>query len=255
MKKLLVLGKQSALAYAAAGVLLLAGVTGVVAGSGAFSGSATPSPTAATLTASGQAQAALPQGGGGKNIVQVINREDGHFKIDGKVKLNQIHGPNALPVNQALAFSSCTDCQTMAIALEINLISRRAANIQPQNAAVAINYQCTRCITVAKAFQYNITVVDPTVVPEDVKKLIHRMNAEIKDLKTSKVGFLDAYNRVNQVVAEFESLADDLKVAQDEARDSTTPGAGPPPVESASPEPSPTSDTSPSTSASPTVSP
>jgi putative peptide zinc metalloprotease protein len=255
MKKLLVLGKQSALAYAAAGVLLLAGVTGVVAGSGAFSGTASPTPTAATLTASGQASLGLPQGGGGKNIVQVINRQDGRFKMDGKVKLNQIHGRNAVAVNQAFGYSSCTDCETMAIALEINLIGQAATNIQPQNAAVAVNYQCTRCVTVAKAFQYNITVIDPDVVPDDVKKLIHRMDTEIKDIKASNVGFTDAYTRVNQVIAEFTSLANDLKVAQDEARDSTTPGASPPPAESASPEPSPTLGTSPSTGASSTASP
>ena len=146
--------KRGGVPYVVAGAVLLLGVSGiaVAAETGTFSSSPTstpaPSVAAAPSTDAGQL-AGFPADGGGNNIVQVINHADGHFRVDGKIKVNQIPGPNAGPKNVAFAYSSCTDCQTMAVALEINLISTTARNIQPLNQAVAVNYRCTRCVTYA----------------------------------------------------------------------------------------------------------
>jgi hypothetical protein len=47
-------------------------------------------------------------GGGGKNIVQVINQTDNRLRVDGNVQLNRIPGPSVAPVNEATALSpSC----------------------------------------------------------------------------------------------------------------------------------------------------
>src|SRR5213082_678531 len=81
---------------------------------------------------------------GAKNIVQVKNFEDGRLKVEGRIQLGHEPGPQAGPVNIALAYSSCTDCQTLAVALQINLVNRNASVITPQNAAVAVNGACTR---------------------------------------------------------------------------------------------------------------
>src|SRR5438105_6644014 len=46
-------------------------------------------------------------GGGPSNIVRVINQTDGKVRSDGRVQDKRLHGPNANPVNQAFAYSSC----------------------------------------------------------------------------------------------------------------------------------------------------
>ena len=248
--------KRARAPYLAAGAVLLLGLSGVAvaAETGTFSSSPastpTPSVAAAASTDSGQL-AGFPAAGGGNNIVQVINHADGHFRVDGNVKLNQIPGPNAGPKNVAFAYSSCTDCQTMAVALEINLISTSARNIQPLNQAVAVNYRCTSCVTYARAIQYDIQVDDPHQVRSDVRDLMQQMDAALKHIKSSHETFLQALDDVNAVIAEFKGLGTYLKDQHDMATDPMTPGASPLPPASDSPTDSPT----PTVSGSPVESP
>ena len=90
------------------------------------------------------------------------HKNDGKFRPKGRIQVNHIPGDNAQPVNDAEAYSSCTNCETFAIALQVDLISRTATTIAPQNIAVAVNYQCSHCSTSARAIQYVIRVDDPT---------------------------------------------------------------------------------------------
>ena len=240
--------KRRGVPYVVAGAVLLLGVSGiaVAAETGTFSSSptSTPAPSVAAPSTDAGQLAGFPADGGGNNIVQVINHADGHFRVDGKIKVNQIPGPNAGPKNVAFAYSSCTDCQTMAVALEINLISTTARNIQPLNQAVAVNYRCTRCVTYARAIQYDIQVDDPHQDRQDVRDLTRQMDATLKHIKSSHETFLQALDEVNTVIGEFNGLGAYLQDRHDMATDPMTPGASPLP---------PASD-SPSDSATPTVS-
>ena len=128
----------------------------------------------------------------------------------------------------------------MAVALEINLISTNARNIQPLNEAVAVNYRCTRCVTYARAIQYDIQVDDPNQVRSDVRDLTRQMDGALKHIKSSHETFLQALDEVNTVVAEFNQLGTYLKDQHDMATDPMTPGASPLPPASDSPSDSPT---------------
>ena len=221
--------KRGAVPYVIAGVIVLAGISGVAAATGTFSGSptTTPTPSPAAATTNGQQAAGYPAAGGGDNIVQVINHSDSQFRMNGKVKLDQIPGPVVGPKNEAIAYSSCVSCQTMAVALQINLIKQTAHDIQPLNMAQAVNYGCTNCATYAKAIQYDIQVADPTQVPSDVRQLMHDMDATIKQIKTSGEGFTQAVTDVKAVIAQFTELAGSLSDKEDMTTDPMTPGASP----------------------------
>lgn len=259
--KLEALGKKRLIVYAAAAVVLLLAASGVAIATdatGVFTGSTTASPTPGASAASAVAtsNSTLPNGGGGgKNIVQVINQQDGEMKIDGKVQLNRIPESNAAPVDLASAYSSCANCQTLAVALQINLISKSATYIHPQNAAVAVNYQCTNCHTIAYAWQYNMTVDDPTAVPNDVNQLMAAWRAELANIKTQSVTLGEAISRMNSVIGQFQSLAAYLDQKQDETTATTSPNASPPPATSptagTSASPSPSASATPSASGSP----
>ncbi len=162
-------------------------------------------------------------GGGGKNIVKVLNRQDGRFVIRGNIQLNRIPAPNVEPWNLAWAQSSCTDCQTMAVALQINLYERGAPRVAPQNAAIAVNIACTRCVTVARALQYTIPVDDIREVPRDVNELIREMDRELNDIRRTATSVAEAEPRVNQVIERFRQLAQYLNDARDEDTGNVTP--------------------------------
>jgi putative peptide zinc metalloprotease protein len=257
-KKLLAIGTKNLLLGAAL-VIGTAGTLGVAAETGALTAGPSPSPTAQSAGAQDSASAsALPDANaGGKNVVQVVNRSDGKFRVDGKVQLNTIPAPNAGPVNLALAYSQCTNCQTLALALQINLISTHASNVQPKNAATAVNVQCNGCLTVARAIQYNISVDDPNNVSPSVRRLVAQMKSELAQIKTSSKSLSEAESRFEAVIAQFQDLAGYLKDSRDVQTAPTTPGATPlassVPETDTSPPPSPTAtvESSPTPSASP----
>jgi hypothetical protein len=165
-------------------------------------------------------------GGGAKNIVRLVNKQDSRLRIKGNIQLNRIPGPTAAPGNVAFSYGSCSDCQTLTVALQINLISRSASVVTPENGAVALNYQCTRCLTAAWALQYVISVDDPTQVPPDVSELIKAMDRELNALHADNTVTLEqAMSRIEAIIAQFTTLADSLKEQRSERSDTTTPGA------------------------------
>jgi len=199
---------------------------------------------------------AVPSGGG-SNIVRIVNKVDSRLRVRGRIQLNKIPGPGATPANLAFAYGSCNNCQTFAVALQIDLISKTASNISPQNTAIALNYQCNNCKTVARALQYVYQVDDPTQVPDNVKDLINSMNKELNAIQSDPSStFPDAETRVNNVIAQFQALATSLNDLRDEKTDATSPGAQPVgTVIPVTPSPTVTATPGASPSASPSVSP
>jgi putative peptide zinc metalloprotease protein len=158
--------------------------------------------------------------------VQVSNQTDDTLKVDGRVQLNVIPEPNVQPVNLATAYSSCLSCQTLAVALQINLISKTATIVRPENAAVAVNYGCTDCDTIALAIQYDLSVDDPTQVPADVRQLVADMKQELAALHGQQdLTAAAAEQQVLAVIGQFQELAASLDTKRDEATDPTSPNA------------------------------
>lgn len=191
-----------------------------------------PAPAASTTaptTSNGSVE--YDEGGGGpSNIVKVVNKNDGKFRLKGKNQVNRILGDNTQPTNDAEAYASCANCETFAVALQIDLISRTATTIAPQNAAIAVNVQCSHCTTVAKAVQYVIQVDDPTQVPENVRDLVNQMQNQLKAAAQDKdATAAQTEARVDAVIAQFTQLAQSLSTQRDQKTEDNTPGGTVPP--------------------------
>lgn len=174
--------------------------------------------------------------GFGRNVVYVLNRKDGDLRVRGRVRLVHVKGDRAEPVNAAFAYSSCTDCQSFAVALEIALVSPHASVIAPQNRARAVNYQCTRCVTFARALQYVYAVEDPDQVPDNVNRLIREMERELRDIRRDRgITPGQANARVSAVIAQFVELNTVLRDELAQTEDVTSPDATPAPDPAAAP--------------------
>jgi len=158
---------------------------------------------------------------GADNIVDVQNLDDNRFRMRGSVDLDHVEGDTATPTNRAQAYSSCTNCQTFAVALQIAVIRSDASTVAPVNQAIAINNQCTSCYTSARALQYVFLVDDPQQVPGRANEFINRMNAELRAIAgTRDITPTDANARIDAVIAQFNDLAANLK---DQRRDADQP--------------------------------
>ena len=119
--------------------------------------------------------------------------------------------------NHAFAFAraSCTGCQTIAVALQLNFASRDARYIAPQNVAVASNDQCTGCTTIALAYQVFFTVDDPTAMPDGVRDVMQDFDAELRAVSTDPtITLAEAESRIVAVCNRFMAFA----TAMDEQR-------------------------------------
>ena len=255
MEKLLAsLAKHRRIVYPIAGLVVLLGLSaGGLAASGTLSGStpaATEQPSAGTADSSGGNGGGFPAANGRNNIVQVINYTDGSVKSGGRDDVTHMWGPNVGPKNEAVAFSSCVKCSTAAIAIQIVVVDAKVRNFQPLNMAEAVNYQCSGCTTCAVAIQYFIQVSDPTVIPNDVRKQVKLIDAELRDLPTAMApkypyDCLGINAFVDDVfIAQLKQLVGSLDVKRHTETAPTTPGASP----MASPSPSPTPSAQPTSS-------
>jgi hypothetical protein len=148
--------------------------------------------------------------GAPRNQVMAENSEDRRFMARASIKFRKLKSNDIRPVNIAFAHGACTDCQTIAVAVQVIVYLRGASNIQPQNVALAANTGCTRCITVARAIQYVIPVDDFDNVPDNVKRLVHRLDQELRYFEQMRsideLTSDEAALRLQRAVDEFNEL-------------------------------------------------
>ena len=159
--------------------------------------------------------------GNGRNEVILHNCTDERLRVRAAVQLNTIPGHVVTPLNEAYAEGSCLHCQTLAVALQIDLYSaERATDVEPQNIAVAINTRCTGCVTVARAIQYVQGVDDPDDVSEDIADTISALDHELTAIQSDpSLTLPEAESRLNSVIARFNALGGSLGDQREERDD------------------------------------
>jgi hypothetical protein len=159
--------------------------------------------------------------GNGRNEVVVHNCTDDRLRVRAAIQLNTIPGRVVTPLNEAFAESSCVHCQTLAVALQIDLYSaERATDVEPQNFAVAINSNCTGCVTVARAIQYAQGVDEPRDVSEDISETVNDLANELAAIQSNpSITLPEAESRLNAVIVRFNALGGSLGDQREERDD------------------------------------
>jgi hypothetical protein len=174
--------------------------------------------------------------GGPRNAIKVCNRKDDRLRIRGRIQLNRIPGDTVRASNESLAWSSCRNCTSLSVAMQVNLISRTASTIAPRNEAFSYNYGCHGCLTVGLAYQLNYQVDNPREVPDKVRGLVRDINDELRALHSDqelrklhardRKAALDQIDaRLESVFSRYEELKTDLSSQRREASEDDTPGA------------------------------
>lgn len=159
--------------------------------------------------------------GNGRNRVITHNCTDQQLRVRANIQLNSIPGSKVTPANEAYAESSCVDCQTLAVALQLNVYRPdKARDIQPVNLATAINSSCTRCATVAVAIQYSEGVEDAQHIPDDVRDTAAAIEDELRSIQTDPtIGLPEAVARLDAAITRFEALPGQVVQTRDQRDD------------------------------------
>ncbi|MDQ6648972.1 MAG: hypothetical protein M3Z02_02445 [Actinomycetota bacterium] len=126
--------------------------------------------------------AAVPAGAA---VVVATNTKDGSsiFKLAFDIK--RVAGPVVDNTNAAIAIASCTDCTTVAIAIEVVIVTGDPNTFTPTNVAVAANIGCNLCDTFASAIQYVVDAGGPVRFTPEGKQALADLRKQLRDLKDS----------------------------------------------------------------------
>jgi putative peptide zinc metalloprotease protein len=121
--------------------------------------------------------------------------------------------------NAAVAYASCEECRTIAVAFQIVLVASDPEVVTPENVALAINYECTSCETLASAYQFVFSVPERFRFSKDAKERINEIRHELRRLLRSDAP-------IAELQAQIDALADELRavIREDIARGGARPG-------------------------------
>ncbi|MGH2756345.1 MAG: hypothetical protein ACRDI3_00990 [Actinomycetota bacterium] len=188
---------------------------------------------------------------GPDNVAVAINERDGSSVFRLSFTVLRISGNEITPMNVALAVGRCSDCLTVAIALQVVVVLGDAETIAPVNVAAAINENCLRCLTAAAAYQLVATS------PESFK-FTNETKEELRDLREAFEDLLESELPLDQLLAEADALASQVftlvlseiesggRVTGNEKDTDIDGGASPSPSGSPTPTEEPTPSSSPS---------
>jgi hypothetical protein len=160
---------------------------------------------AVTLPATSLAQ----EGSGGKNVVLAFNSTDDRTMARSGVLFGRASGDKVAPENLAHSRSSCTDCRTVAVAMQSVVILSNAQDIRPNNAAIAVNVECSGCRTMAYAFQYVVSISEPATLTPDGEQAVAGIRARAAEAAQSDADFPALQERLDALAQEFQSVIDE----------------------------------------------
>jgi putative peptide zinc metalloprotease protein len=144
-------------------------------------------------------------GNGEDNAAVAVNTKDGASVFKLAFAVDKAMGEVVDNQNAAVAYSSCTSCRTVAIAIEVVLVMGDPNVVTPENVAIAINESCSACETFAFAAQILINTGSQFVrLTSDGKRRLHDIRKALRDLGESDLPF-------DQLAAELKKLTAELK--------------------------------------------
>lgn len=131
---------------------------------------------------------------GDDNEAVAVNTEDGGTVFDLAFSIRKVTDGVVDQTNTAVAYASCTDCTTVALAFQVVLVYGDADVVVPENRSLALNDQCAECLTYASATQLVIGVDGPTRLSgeghrrlNDLRRSLRALEDELADLTPAEL--------------------------------------------------------------------
>jgi putative peptide zinc metalloprotease protein len=147
----------------------------------------------------GGVSAAQPGAAAADNAAIAINTKDGTTVFKVAFAIRHVMSDVVDETNAAVAYNSCSDCDSVAIAFEIVLIEGDASTITPTNIAIAFNENCTTCVAVAEAYQFVLGDGGLGHFDAAGNQILAQIRRELHSMKTQDL-----------TIAELQALLDDI---------------------------------------------
>jgi hypothetical protein len=132
------------------------------------------------------------------------------------VQVGRYKGDNLQSANVARADSTdCTDCRTVAVAVQAVLVKGGPQTQEPKNVAIAINQNCSRCTTYAFAYQYVVATEHRTLLTYRGRTRVAALREQIDTAANSDLSPDDLNARLRELAAQFRAAIDADLARQD----------------------------------------
>ena len=153
----------------------------------------------ATTMSVGVASPALAQ----DNAAVAVNTKDGSSIFKFAFNIHRSMGEVVDNTNAAVAYASCEDCTTIAVAIQVVLVMGDPEVVTPTNLALALNFECTLCYTMASAYQFVISTDGPVHFTAEGNRTIAELRQQLRDLLKSGAS-------IEEIAAQLDVIVDQL---------------------------------------------
>jgi putative peptide zinc metalloprotease protein len=141
----------------------------------------------------------VPARAGGDNVVVAVNTKDGRFLYRVRLVIKPTNHDVVDDANAAVAVASCTDCQTVAVAIEGLLLFSDPSTFTPTNLALAMNVDCSFCATLASAYQFAVQVGEPAHLSGAGRREVAEIRADLESIRREGLDLWDLQARVDEL--------------------------------------------------------
>jgi putative peptide zinc metalloprotease protein len=142
----------------------------------------------------------------GDTAAVAVNTKDGSSIFRLAFAIKRAAGDVVDNGNAAVAFASCTDCRTVAISIQVVLITGDPEVVTPQNIAIAMNVNCTLCETFASAFQYVLTTDGQVHFSPDGNREIAEIRRELHALRNEELPLDQLQARIHSLMVRLADV-------------------------------------------------
>jgi putative peptide zinc metalloprotease protein len=164
---------------------------------------------------------------GQDNTAIAINTKDGTDIFKLAFKIARVNQDVVDQSNAAVAFNSCQDCQSIAVAFQIVLIFSDPAVVDSQNLALAMNLNCDACVAFASAYQWLLTTDGPVRLTAAGNQRIAELRKRLRDLLQSDLTIEQLQAELDQIKNEVADILATELVPAGKSGESPTSTEGP----------------------------
>jgi putative peptide zinc metalloprotease protein len=156
---------------------------------------------AAALFAAPGATTARAQG---DTTAVAINTKDGSELFRFAFQVRRTMKDVVDQTNAAVAIASCSDCQTVAISFQVLLMGGDPSTATPTNVAIALNEECSSCVTAAFAYQFVLGTDGPVHFTAEGNRRIAELRKRLRELEDQEL-------TLEQLDAALDDAAEEIR--------------------------------------------
>jgi putative peptide zinc metalloprotease protein len=154
---------------------------------------------------------AIAQSANGDTSAVAVNTHDGSSVFKLAFQIRKVAGGTVDDQNAAVAYASCDACRTVAISIQVLLISGDTSSFTPENYAIAINDNCTMCDTLALAYQFAVGVGTKLKFTAAGNQQLADIRRQLQELRQGNLSDAELQTRVDGLMGQLSDvLGNDL---------------------------------------------